>query len=60
MVSPFISNPLQRVSAHPFSFSAIRFSTVNWEKLHFPAKFLIDYVRIWQPEDEENIGCDRE
>ena len=33
---------------------------VNWDDLHFPAKFQIDYVRIWQPEDEENIGCDRE
>lgn len=35
-------------------------ATVNFDELKFPATYLVDYVRIWQPEDEINIGCDRE
>ncbi|PWN32148.1 concanavalin A-like lectin/glucanase [Meira miltonrushii] len=34
------------------------FTYVDFDRLHFPAKYYVDYVRIWQPEDEENIGCD--
>lgn len=24
----------------------------------FPAKYYVDYVRVWQPENEINVGCD--
>ncbi|KAK0555810.1 hypothetical protein OC845_000067 [Tilletia horrida] len=34
------------------------FTWVDWEKLHFPTEMLVDYIRIWQPEDAINIGCD--
>ncbi|KAL9938862.1 hypothetical protein V8E36_002581 [Tilletia maclaganii] len=34
------------------------FTWVDWEKLVFPSEMLIDHVRIWQYEDEINLGCD--
>ncbi|KAA1099304.1 hypothetical protein PGT21_002894 [Puccinia graminis f. sp. tritici] len=34
-----------------------KFQTVEWEKLNFPAKMYIDYVRIYQREGHTNIGC---
>lgn len=33
------------------------FSAVEIDKLNFPATMKIDYVRIYQPEDKINIGC---
>ncbi|KIS70932.1 putative glucan synthase subunit protein [Mycosarcoma maydis] len=36
------------------------FTTVDWRHLNWPAKMLVDYVRVWQVEGEENIGCDPE
>ncbi|KAK0531270.1 hypothetical protein OC834_003024 [Tilletia horrida] len=34
------------------------FTWLDWKHLRFPAEMLIDYIRIWQPEDAINIGCD--
>ncbi|KAI9615640.1 hypothetical protein H4Q26_011582 [Puccinia striiformis f. sp. tritici PST-130] len=34
-----------------------KFQTVEWEKLKFPAKMYVDYVRIYQREGHTNIGC---
>ncbi|ORY70810.1 glycoside hydrolase family 16 protein [Leucosporidium creatinivorum] len=34
------------------------FQTINWAELEFPATMLVDYVRVYQREDEQNIGCD--
>ncbi|TIA71747.1 hypothetical protein E3P91_02375 [Wallemia ichthyophaga] len=33
------------------------FAEVEMDKLQFPATMSIDYVRIYQPEDNINIGC---
>lgn len=29
----------------------------DWDRLQFPGHFLIDWIRVWQPEDAINIGC---
>ncbi|SAM75074.1 probable KRE6-glucan synthase subunit [Ustilago bromivora] len=36
------------------------FTTVDWRHLTWPATMLVDYVRVWQVEGEENVGCDPE
>ncbi|KAJ1034868.1 hypothetical protein NDA18_000476 [Ustilago nuda] len=36
------------------------FGFIDWEHLRFPGKMLIDYVRVYQPEGQTNIGCDPE
>ncbi|GAC98949.1 glycoside hydrolase [Pseudozyma hubeiensis SY62] len=36
------------------------FTTVDWKHLNWPAQMLVDYVRVWQVEGEENVGCDPE
>ncbi|SPO25035.1 probable KRE6 - glucan synthase subunit [Ustilago trichophora] len=36
------------------------FTTVDWRHLTWPASMLVDYVRVWQVEGEENVGCDPE
>ncbi|TIC00650.1 concanavalin A-like lectin/glucanase [Wallemia mellicola] len=33
------------------------FSAVELDKLNFPATMRVDYVRIYQPEDHINVGC---
>ncbi|KAH7100214.1 beta-glucan synthesis-associated [Auriculariales sp. MPI-PUGE-AT-0066] len=37
---------------------AEQFQKVDTANLQFPAKFLIDYVRVYQREGEENVGCE--
>jgi beta-glucanase (GH16 family) len=34
------------------------FGTVDLEHLTFPTTMRIDYVRVYQPSDSINIGCD--
>lgn len=34
-----------------------KFQTVEWDKLQFPARMYVDYVRIYQREGHTNIGC---
>nr|GAT47829.1 predicted protein [Mycena chlorophos] len=34
------------------------FGTIDFEHLTFPAVMKIDYVRVYQPKDAINIGCD--
>ena len=34
------------------------FSVVDYENLQFPAMLSIDYVRVYQPKNAINIGCD--
>ncbi|KAJ7099618.1 beta-glucan synthesis-associated protein [Mycena crocata] len=34
------------------------FGTVDFEHLTFPAVMRVDYVRVYQPKDAINIGCD--
>lgn len=36
------------------------FGAIEWDNLRFPSKMLIDYVRVYQPEGQTNIGCDPE
>ncbi|KAI5961140.1 KRE6 [Candida margitis] len=31
---------------------------IDWGELSFPATFMIDYVRVYQPQDAVNVGCD--
>ncbi|WFD31205.1 hypothetical protein MSPP1_002239 [Malassezia sp. CBS 17886] len=37
---------------------AASFTYVNWPLLEFPTHLKVDYVRVWQDEDNVNIGCD--
>jgi len=34
------------------------FGFVDLQHLPFPAHMKIDYIRVYQPAGEENIGCD--
>lgn len=34
------------------------FGTIEWDNLQFPGKMLVDYVRVYQPKGQTNIGCD--
>ncbi len=34
------------------------FGAIDWANLQFPGKMLIDYVRVYQPQGQVNIGCD--
>ncbi|KAI5969799.1 hypothetical protein CANMA_001173 [Candida margitis] len=31
---------------------------IDWPSLVFPSKMRVDYVRVYQPEDAVNVGCD--
>jgi beta-glucanase (GH16 family) len=34
------------------------FSYVDFDRLHFPARMEVDWVRVYQDEDKINVGCD--
>ncbi|CCO28994.1 Beta-glucan synthesis-associated protein KRE6 AltName: Full=Killer toxin-resistance protein 6 [Rhizoctonia solani AG-1 IB] len=34
------------------------FGAIDWENLIFPAYMLVDWIRVYQPKDSHNIGCD--
>jgi beta-glucanase (GH16 family) len=34
------------------------FGTLDFENLVFPATMSIDYIRVYQPADAINVGCD--
>ncbi|CAE6438898.1 unnamed protein product [Rhizoctonia solani] len=34
------------------------FGAIDWDNLIFPAYMLVDWVRVYQPKDAHNIGCD--
>lgn len=34
------------------------FGTPDWRRLRFPATMLVDWVRVYQDPDAENVGCD--
>lgn len=36
---------------------AYDFQRQDWANLQFPAKMMIDYVRVYQRQGEESIGC---
>ena len=33
------------------------FGTIDYDELTFPAYMEIDYIRVYQPKGEKNIGC---
>jgi beta-glucan synthesis-associated protein KRE6 len=37
---------------------SLNFGDVDLEHLEFPAIMLIDYIRVYQPKNAINIGCD--
>jgi beta-glucan synthesis-associated protein KRE6 len=36
------------------------FETVDLDHLPFPARMYVDWVRVYQPSDSINVGCDPE
>ncbi|KAG8862814.1 hypothetical protein FRB96_000824 [Tulasnella sp. 330] len=34
------------------------FGAIDFDQLTFPANFMIDWIRVYQPAGSENIGCD--
>lgn len=55
----------RRISKEPMSIImnfgiSNNWAYIDWQSLHFPAKMSIDYVRIYQPEDQINLTCDPE
>jgi hypothetical protein len=37
---------------------SLNFGFVDFENLEFPATMSVDYVRVYQPKDAINTGCD--
>jgi len=37
---------------------AYNFQRQDWKHLQFPAQLLFDYVRVYQRQGQEKIGCD--
>ncbi|ODV79227.1 glycoside hydrolase family 16 protein [Suhomyces tanzawaensis NRRL Y-17324] len=31
---------------------------IDWPSIHFPVEMRVDYVRVYQPPDQINVGCD--
>jgi len=61
------SIPMKRhvtIVEHPFQYVIINlgmsenFGFVDLEHIPFPAHMKVDYVRVYQPKGEENIGCE--
>ncbi|GMM34003.1 beta-glucan synthesis-associated protein [Saccharomycopsis crataegensis] len=55
----------RRITKEPMSINlnlgiSNNWAYIDWASLHFPMTMRIDYVRIYQPEGEENMGCDPE
>ncbi|ODV66627.1 beta-glucan synthesis-associated [Hyphopichia burtonii NRRL Y-1933] len=53
----------RRISKEPMSIImnlgiSNNWAYIDWTSLNFPATMRIDYVRVYQPEDEVNLGCD--
>ena len=52
------------IAKHPFQYIILNlgisesFGFVDVEHLPFPAHMKVDYIRVYQPVGEENIGCD--
>lgn len=36
------------------------FGTIQWDQLQYPATMQVDYVRLYQSKDRQNVGCDPE
>ncbi|KAH7906855.1 glycoside hydrolase family 16 protein [Hygrophoropsis aurantiaca] len=34
------------------------FGAIDFDDIQFPAVMLVDYIRVYQPKDSHNIGCD--
>ena len=34
------------------------FGGIDFDKVTFPAKMKIDYIRVYQPSNARNVGCD--
>ncbi|PWN38554.1 SKN1-domain-containing protein [Meira miltonrushii] len=34
------------------------FGYIDWKKLVFPATMQVDYIRVYQAKDKQNLGCD--
>jgi len=53
----------RRISKEPMSIImnlgiSNNWAYIDWNSLHFPVTFRIDYVRLYQPPDQVNVGCD--
>ena len=36
----------------------MNFARIDMDKIIFPATMSVDYIRVYQPKDSINIGCD--
>lgn len=52
---PVPQEPMYLISNLGFSEN---FGSLDHEKLVFPATMAIDYIRVYQPKNAVNIGCD--
>jgi beta-glucanase (GH16 family) len=62
------ADPIAQISARPMPVEPMyllmnlgmseNFGTVEYDLLTFPATMRVDYIRVYQPENEINIGCD--
>ncbi|KIJ64320.1 glycoside hydrolase family 16 protein [Hydnomerulius pinastri MD-312] len=52
---PIPQEPMYIIANLGFS---LNFGGIDFEDLELPATMLIDYIRVYQPTDAKNIGCD--
>lgn len=53
----------RRLSKEPMSIIlnlgiSANWAYIDWPSIKFPVTFKIDYVRVYQPKDQVNVGCD--
>lgn len=51
---PIPQEPMYIIANLGMSFN---FGPIDFAQLNFPAHFYIDYVRVYQPKDQINVGC---
>ncbi|KAG8956785.1 hypothetical protein FRC04_000263 [Tulasnella sp. 424] len=51
---PVSQEPMYIIANLGMSFN---FGPIDFAQLQFPARFYIDYVRVYQPKDQINVGC---
>ncbi|TFY74688.1 hypothetical protein EWM64_g9324 [Hericium alpestre] len=56
-IRPIPQEPMYIIMNLGFS---TNFAVIDFDELTFPATLLVDYVRVYQPKGQKNIGCDPE
>lgn len=56
-LSPILRHLLTHTNTPFFCSLTANWQTINTDSMMFPSEFLIDYVRVYQRKDQQNVGC---